>query len=35
VNASLNASTVDELVALSKAKAGTLSYTAPSLPLAL
>src|SRR6266851_1827847 len=35
VNASLNVSTVDELVALSKAKAGTLSYTAPSLPLAL
>ena len=27
--------TMDELVALSKAKAGTLSYTAPSLPLAL
>ena len=26
---------MDELVALSKAKAGTLSYTAPSLPLAL
>jgi tripartite-type tricarboxylate transporter receptor subunit TctC len=35
VNASLNVSTVDELVALSRAKAGTLSYTAPSLPLAL
>jgi tripartite-type tricarboxylate transporter receptor subunit TctC len=35
VNASLNVSTVDELVALSKAKAGTLSYTAPSLPLSL
>jgi tripartite-type tricarboxylate transporter receptor subunit TctC len=35
VNAALNVSTVDELVALSKAKAGTLSYTAPSLPLAL
>jgi tripartite-type tricarboxylate transporter receptor subunit TctC len=35
VNASLNVNTVDELVALSKAKAGTLSYTAPSLPLAL
>jgi tripartite-type tricarboxylate transporter receptor subunit TctC len=34
-NASLNVNTVDELVALSKAKAGTLSYTAPSLPLAL
>jgi tripartite-type tricarboxylate transporter receptor subunit TctC len=35
VNAALNVKTVDELVALSKAKAGTLSYTAPSLPLAL
>jgi tripartite-type tricarboxylate transporter receptor subunit TctC len=35
VNAALKARTVDELVALSKAKAGTLSYTAPSLPLAL
>jgi tripartite-type tricarboxylate transporter receptor subunit TctC len=35
VNASLNVKTVDELVALSKAKAGTLSYTAPSLPLSL
>src|SRR4030081_3268146 len=34
-NASLNVNTVDELVALSKAKAGTLSYTAPSLPLSL
>lgn len=34
-NALLNVNTVDELVALSKAKAGTLSYTAPSLPLAL
>src|SRR5262249_58189570 len=31
VNAALNVKTVDELVALSKAKAGTLSYTAPSL----
>ena len=35
VNSSLNVKTVDELVALSKAKSGTLSYTAPSLPLAL
>src|SRR5215470_7725191 len=35
VNSALNVRTVDELVALSKAKAGTLSYTAPSLPLAL
>jgi tripartite-type tricarboxylate transporter receptor subunit TctC len=35
VNAALGVRTVDELVALSKAKAGTLSYTAPSLPLAL
>jgi tripartite-type tricarboxylate transporter receptor subunit TctC len=35
VNALLNVKTVDELVALSKAKAGTLSYTAPSLPLSL
>ncbi len=35
VNAKLNVKTVDELVALSKAKAGTLSYTAPSLPLML
>src|SRR5262249_8761554 len=35
VNAALKVTTVDELVALSKAKAGTLSYTAPSLPLAL
>ena len=35
VNAALNVRTVDELVALSKAKAGTLSYTAPSLPLSL
>jgi tripartite-type tricarboxylate transporter receptor subunit TctC len=35
VNASLNVKTVDELVALSKEKAGTLSYTAPSLPLSL
>jgi tripartite-type tricarboxylate transporter receptor subunit TctC len=35
VNASLGVKTVDELVALSKAKAGTLSYTAPSPPLML
>jgi tripartite-type tricarboxylate transporter receptor subunit TctC len=35
VNAALKVETVDELVALSKARAGTLSYTAPSLPLAL
>src|SRR5919201_3802316 len=35
VNAALKVKTVDELVALSKARAGTLSYTAPSLPLAL
>jgi tripartite-type tricarboxylate transporter receptor subunit TctC len=35
VNASLGVSTVDELVALSKAKPGTLSYTAPSPPMML
>jgi len=35
VNAALKVRTVDELVALSKEKAGTLSYTAPSLPLSL
>ena len=35
VNSALQVRTVDELVALSKAKAGILSYTAPSLPLAL
>jgi tripartite-type tricarboxylate transporter receptor subunit TctC len=35
VNAALDAKTVDEMVALSKAKAGTLSYTAPSPPLML
>jgi tripartite-type tricarboxylate transporter receptor subunit TctC len=35
VNAALKVTTVDELVALSKVKAGTLSYTAPSLPLSL
>jgi tripartite-type tricarboxylate transporter receptor subunit TctC len=34
-NAALGVRTVDELVALSKAKAGTLSYTAPSPPLML
>jgi tripartite-type tricarboxylate transporter receptor subunit TctC len=35
INAVLKVTTVDELVALSKTKAGTLSYTAPSLPLSL
>jgi tripartite-type tricarboxylate transporter receptor subunit TctC len=35
VNAALKVKTVDELVVLSKARAGTFSYTAPSLPLAL
>jgi tripartite-type tricarboxylate transporter receptor subunit TctC len=35
VNASLNVKTVDELVALSKAKAGTLSYLTAAPPLAL
>jgi tripartite-type tricarboxylate transporter receptor subunit TctC len=35
VNAALKVTTVDELVALSKVKAATLSYTAPSLPLSL
>jgi tripartite-type tricarboxylate transporter receptor subunit TctC len=35
INSALKVKTVDELVALSKAKAGTFSYTAPSLPLAL
>jgi len=35
VNSALSVKTVYELVALSKQKAGTLSYTAPSLPLAL
>jgi tripartite-type tricarboxylate transporter receptor subunit TctC len=35
VNASLNVKTVDELVALSKARPATLSYTAPSPPLML
>jgi tripartite-type tricarboxylate transporter receptor subunit TctC len=35
VNAALGVRTVDELIALSRAKAGALSYTAPSLPLSL
>jgi tripartite-type tricarboxylate transporter receptor subunit TctC len=35
VNAQLNVKTVDELIALSKAKAGTLSYVTASVPLAL
>jgi tripartite-type tricarboxylate transporter receptor subunit TctC len=35
VNADLKVKTVDELVALSKAKPGTLSYLAPSPPLVL
>jgi tripartite-type tricarboxylate transporter receptor subunit TctC len=35
VNAALNVRTIDELVALSKAKARTLSYTAPAPPLML
>jgi len=35
VNSSLGVKTVDELVALSKAKAGTLSYLAPGAPLVL
>jgi tripartite-type tricarboxylate transporter receptor subunit TctC len=35
VNAQLGVKTVDELVALSKAKAGTLSYLAPGPPLVL
>jgi len=35
VNSSLGVKTVDELVALSKAKAGTLSYLAPGPPLVL
>jgi tripartite-type tricarboxylate transporter receptor subunit TctC len=33
VNSALNVKTVGELIALSKAKPGTLSYSAPSLPL--
>jgi tripartite-type tricarboxylate transporter receptor subunit TctC len=35
VNAQLNVKTIDELIALSKAKAGTLSYVTASVPLAL
>jgi tripartite-type tricarboxylate transporter receptor subunit TctC len=35
VNSSLNVKTVDELIALSKAKPGTLSYLAPGPPLFL
>jgi tripartite-type tricarboxylate transporter receptor subunit TctC len=35
VNASLKVKTVDELIALSKAKPGTLSYLTASVPLAL
>jgi tripartite-type tricarboxylate transporter receptor subunit TctC len=35
VNASLNVKTVDNLIALSKAKAGTLSYVTASVPLFL
>jgi tripartite-type tricarboxylate transporter receptor subunit TctC len=35
VNAKLGVKTLDELAALSKAKPGTLSYEAPSVPLAL
>jgi tripartite-type tricarboxylate transporter receptor subunit TctC len=35
VNSQLNVKNVDELVALSKAKAGTLSYLAPGPPLVL
>ena len=35
VNAQLNVKTVDELCALSKQKAGTLSYLAPGAPLVL
>ena len=35
VNSSLGVKTVDELIALSKAKAGTLSYLAPGAPLVL
>src|SRR6185369_5830772 len=35
VNANLGVKTVDELCALSKAKAGTLSYLAPGAPLVL
>ena len=35
VNSKLNVKTVDELIALSKAKAGTLNYVTASVPLAL
>jgi tripartite-type tricarboxylate transporter receptor subunit TctC len=35
VNSQLNVKTIDELIALSKAKAGTLSYLTASVPLAL
>src|SRR5262249_332181 len=35
VNAKLETKTIDELIALSKAKAGTLSYLTASVPLAL
>ncbi len=35
VNAAMKAKTLDELATLSKAKPGTLSYVAPSVPLAL
>ena len=35
VNSSLKVKTVDELIALSKAKAGTLSYVTAAVPLAL
>jgi tripartite-type tricarboxylate transporter receptor subunit TctC len=35
VNSQLNVKTIDELIALSKAKAGTLNYVTASVPLAL
>jgi tripartite-type tricarboxylate transporter receptor subunit TctC len=35
VNAQLNVKSIDELIALSKAKAGTLNYVTASVPLAL
>lgn len=35
VNSKLNVKTIDELIALSKAKAGTLNYVTASVPLAL
>jgi tripartite-type tricarboxylate transporter receptor subunit TctC len=35
VNSNLNVKTVDELIALSKAKAGTLSYLTPGVPMQL